>query len=346
MQNIDIVHNYPELMDKLFPREEVIECLSIWFQILDDLAEDLGVYKVETVGDQYMAVCGAPVENPEHASRVAEFALRIMEVLPLMPDIFIDGADLTMRLGMHTGTVVGGVIRANRPRWQLFGDAVNLASRMESTSLASQLQVSASVYETLKDSDGFELNKRPMAIEIKGKGMMETYWLIRGTSSTPYLSDCVKLSDYLEVVRVRHSDSLRAQPSLPSLPSGPAMRDAKNRLRLCSIESLNLNDAHPQPEAEAEIEYSDFAPQEILSEDNLSSADAVNPTQDGDKLQSHPVTRQASKSKGAPRHQVLWVDSTVSTAMVYMRALRQEGVEVLICMCGALSMLRDALLSN
>ena len=111
------------------PPNRVIECLSAYFQILDDLAEKCGIYKVETIGDGYQAICGHDNNTPDHADRMARFALLTVDLVPLMQRIF-KTEKFNIRLGIHSGPIVTGVIRADRPRWQLFGDTVNVASRM------------------------------------------------------------------------------------------------------------------------------------------------------------------------------------------------------------------------
>ena len=91
----------------------IIQCLSAYFQILDDIAETLGVYKVETIGDGYQAICGAPLPNEDHAAVLARFALKIIETVPHMRHIFNEPA-FDIRVGINSGPIVTGVIRADR----------------------------------------------------------------------------------------------------------------------------------------------------------------------------------------------------------------------------------------
>ena len=154
---------------------KVIECLSAYFQVIDDLAETFGVYKVETVGDGYQAITGAPVYTEDHAEVMALFALKVIETLPTMRKIF-NHPDFGVRVGINSGPIVTGVIRADRIRWQLFGDTVNVASRMESTSIPGRIQISKSTRDLLLFRDAFNVEKRGL-IEIKGKGHQETFFL-------------------------------------------------------------------------------------------------------------------------------------------------------------------------
>lgn len=157
--------------------ERSIDALGGLFSILDDLAEEHGVYKVETIGDCYVAICGAPVPRADHAVTMARFALDVLAVNVLMDSIFGADSGLQLRIGVHCGPLVGGVIRSVRPRWQIFGDTVNMASRMESTGAAKCVQISSDFAEALQlDASAFELVRRN-GVNVKGKGCLTTYWL-------------------------------------------------------------------------------------------------------------------------------------------------------------------------
>ena len=159
------------------PPTVVIECLSAYFQVVDDLAEQIGVYKVETIGDGYQAICGHNGEE-DHAEKMATLGLAIINTIPEMRRIFKQ-EDFNVRVGVNSGPIVTGVIRADRPRWQLFGDTVNYASRMESTGEPGRVQVSRSTYDLLNmTSKKFDLERRGL-IKIKGKGERETFWLTK-----------------------------------------------------------------------------------------------------------------------------------------------------------------------
>lgn len=156
------------------PPTQVIECLSSYFQVIDDLAEQIGVYKVETIGDGYQAICGHNNEE-DHSEKMATFALAIINTIPQMRRIF-NKDNFNVRVGMNSGPIVTGVIRADRPRWQLFGDTVNYAARMESTGEPGKVQVSRSTYDLLNLTHRFDLERRGL-IQVKGKGEKETFWL-------------------------------------------------------------------------------------------------------------------------------------------------------------------------
>eukprot|EP00238_Polyblepharides_amylifera_P014484 CAMPEP_0196594304 /NCGR_PEP_ID=MMETSP1081-20130531/77947_1 /TAXON_ID=36882 /ORGANISM="Pyramimonas amylifera, Strain CCMP720" /LENGTH=528 /DNA_ID=CAMNT_0041918529 /DNA_START=89 /DNA_END=1675 /DNA_ORIENTATION=- len=158
------------------PASTVIGCLSSYFQIMDDLAERRGVYKVETIGDCWMAVCGAPHPNSSHAQVMASFALEVLRTIDDLQLIFEDRS-ISIRVGLHCGPVVSGIVRADRPRWQLFGDTVNMASRMESSGIPGNVQISEDMFMALEASAvRFRAISRRI-MKVKGKGDQQTYIL-------------------------------------------------------------------------------------------------------------------------------------------------------------------------
>lgn len=154
--------------------DELVTMLNGLFTEFDELAEDLGVEKIKTLGDAYMAATGLPLPMDEHADVMAVMALRMMEALKAYNakhDLALD-----LRIGLHSGKVVAGVIGKNKFIYDLWGDTVNIASRMESHGVPGSIQISESTHALLKDR--FRAEPRG-AIEIKGKGRMNT-WLVTG----------------------------------------------------------------------------------------------------------------------------------------------------------------------
>lgn len=131
-----------------------------------------------------MCVCGLPEPTAEHSERMADFALGMVEA---MRKVCAENGnvDLSMRVGLHSGTCVAGVLMGERARFQLFGDTINTASRMESTGVAGRVQVSETTAQLLRDSAQFELEYRGK-VNAKGKGTLETYWLLRRVAGEPY----------------------------------------------------------------------------------------------------------------------------------------------------------------
>nr|XP_014290716.1 soluble guanylate cyclase 89Da-like [Halyomorpha halys] len=148
---------------------EIVCTMNDIFMKFDKITDDFKVYKVETVGEVYMAVSGAPEEVEDHANHIARLGLRFLNE-------FTPESNITVRIGMHSGEVVGGVVGTKLPRYCLFGDTVNTASRMQSTCPPGKVQMSSKTKELL-DSDVFLTESRGI-IEVKGKGLMETFWLL------------------------------------------------------------------------------------------------------------------------------------------------------------------------
>ncbi len=152
---------------------KLVELLNEIFSAFDELAIYHGLEKIKTIGDAYMVVGGLPVERPDHAAAIAEMALDMQEAIARI-DIKHREA-FCMRIGIHTGPVVAGVIGTNKFTYDLWGDAVNLASRMESHGIPGCIQVSEATYNLLQDKYIFE-KRGP--IPVKGRGYMTTYLLL------------------------------------------------------------------------------------------------------------------------------------------------------------------------
>ncbi|MDA0672684.1 MAG: response regulator [Cyanobacteria bacterium] len=155
------------------PPEDLVSLLNQVFSKFDDLVDKLGLEKIKTIGDEYMVAAGLPEAMPDHAYRMAQLALEIQQVIKTFQTPA--GVPLQLRIGLNSGPVVAGVIGQRKFAYDLWGDTVNVASRMESTSLPGLIQVSADTYGLLRKD--FLLEPRGL-IAVKGKGTMQTYWLM------------------------------------------------------------------------------------------------------------------------------------------------------------------------
>jgi adenylate cyclase len=150
----------------------VVQQLNHIFKVFDRLAENHGVEKIKTIGDCYMLAGGVPDLQDDHAVRVANAALDMRVALARINGE--KGQNFQIRIGMHSGPLVAGVIGTSKFAYDLWGDTVNLASRMESAGVPGKIQVSESTYRLLQDRFRFE-DRGPIA--VKGKGEIQAYLL-------------------------------------------------------------------------------------------------------------------------------------------------------------------------
>jgi class 3 adenylate cyclase len=150
-----------------------VQVLDDLFSALDGLAERHGLEKIKTVGDAYMVVGGLPEPRPDHARAVADMALAVREEVARHLDPA--GEPLAVRIGIDTGPVVAGVIGRRKFSYDLWGDTVNTASRMESTGVPGCIQVTDRTYRRLRDGYRFE---RRGPVQVKGKGTLVTWFLV------------------------------------------------------------------------------------------------------------------------------------------------------------------------
>jgi adenylate cyclase len=167
----DVV-DFTRLTDRLQPTE-VVGVLDHLFTHFDLLADRYGVEKIKTIGDSYMVAAGVPTPRPDHARVMALMALDMREAMRSSDAVGHLG--LEIRIGINSGPVVAGVIGRKRFLYDLWGDAVNMASRMESHGTPGQIQVTEATCALLQDE--FELEPRG-TVPIKGKGDVETWFLV------------------------------------------------------------------------------------------------------------------------------------------------------------------------
>ena len=154
--------------------EQVVSQLERIFSRFDRLVLDAGVEKIKTIGDAYMVIAGAPRAQPDHAERMANLALAMREEIRLLREE--TGIAMDLRLGLHSGELIGGVIGVMRFSYDVWGDTVNTASRMESHGEPGRIQITSATRDRLPAH--FLVHERG-DIEVKGKGTMRTWWLER-----------------------------------------------------------------------------------------------------------------------------------------------------------------------
>nr|XP_029733821.1 uncharacterized protein LOC109405405 isoform X1 [Aedes albopictus]XP_029733822.1 uncharacterized protein LOC109405405 isoform X1 [Aedes albopictus]XP_029733823.1 uncharacterized protein LOC109405405 isoform X1 [Aedes albopictus] len=168
---------------------EVVSFLNAIYRMFDERIECYDVYKIETIGDSYMVASGLPVKNGlpcvcglfhvtgnKHVSEIATMALDLLNASGCFSIPHKSDEPVEIRVGIHTGPVVAGIVGTKMPRYCLFGDTVNTASRMESTGEALKIHISTEMNDELVKIGGFKTEHRGL-IDVKGKGLMDTYWL-------------------------------------------------------------------------------------------------------------------------------------------------------------------------
>jgi len=167
----DIV-GFTDLSAKIGPHATV-NMLNELFGKFDELAEKHSVEKIKTIGDSYMVVGGVPNRDPLHCQHIAEFAMEALAFVRGFSETH--SFPISMRMGIHTGTVAAGVLGKKKFSYDLWGDVVNIASRFESTSTPDSIHVSETVRLRLADDFAFEDSG---TVELKGKGTVRSYYLL------------------------------------------------------------------------------------------------------------------------------------------------------------------------
>ncbi|OWA52552.1 Atrial natriuretic peptide receptor 2 [Hypsibius exemplaris] len=176
------IHGFAEVMEAAPTPFVTIEIMNTLYGLCDNIIEKFDVYKIETVNDNYLLVSGLPVRNGiQHAGEMATLALTLRKevgtlVIPSSPD-----TKLKLRVGINSGSCVASVVGLKMPKYCLFGDTVNTASRMESHGEAGKIHLSPTTAALLEKIGNYFLSPRG-PITVKGKGSMETFWLIAKTT--------------------------------------------------------------------------------------------------------------------------------------------------------------------
>ncbi|XP_064627915.1 atrial natriuretic peptide receptor 1-like isoform X2 [Lineus longissimus] len=156
---------------------QIIDLLNDLYTVFDEIISHFDVYKVETIGDAYMVTSGLPKRNGDrHVSEISKMSLKLLSSVKKFKIRHCSDYPLQIRIGLHSGPCAAGVVGLTMPRYCLFGDTVNTASRMESNGEPLKIHISSSTNDLLQRIGGFVTTYR-QELEVKGKGTMRTYWL-------------------------------------------------------------------------------------------------------------------------------------------------------------------------
>ncbi|KAL3101468.1 hypothetical protein niasHT_020787 [Heterodera trifolii] len=159
---------------------QVVNLMNELYTIFDAIIDEHDVYKVESIGDGYLCVSGLPNRNGTlHAKHCADMAIKFIQALLNFRILDHPNERVRLRVGLHSGPCVAGVVGLAMPRYCLFGDTVNTASRMESSSSPNKIHMSKEMHDLLhKNFNGSYHTESRGEVIIKGKGVMETFWLL------------------------------------------------------------------------------------------------------------------------------------------------------------------------
>ncbi|KAL4226720.1 hypothetical protein ACF0H5_014700 [Mactra antiquata] len=200
---------------------QIVEMLNTIYSCLDDRIELYDVYKVETIGDAYLVVSGVPNPNGKsHASEIASLSLDILEHVNRMEIPHIPGTYVRLRIGCHSGSVVAGVVGTKMPHYCVFGEAVNVASKMEALGKPCKIHLSETTANILTELGGFSIRERDNFVEkndhdlmMAFKGNVRTYWLVSKEGFSPLDSD----------YSAQDTTEPDVKPVTEDAPTGPAI---------------------------------------------------------------------------------------------------------------------------
>jgi class 3 adenylate cyclase len=158
--------------------EDLVQELDNYFTVFDEIMQQYNIEKIKTIGDAYLCVCGVPDEDPNHATKIINAAFELRDYVQQKAKTLKEKGKpfLEMRIGVHSGPLVAGVVGSKKFAFDVWGDAVNIAARMEQSGEVNTINVSEDVHELIKDD--FDLEYRG-EIQAKNKGKLKMYFVLK-----------------------------------------------------------------------------------------------------------------------------------------------------------------------
>jgi len=252
---------------------EVFILLETLYSAFDRIATQMGVFKVETIGDCYVAVTGLPNVQADHHMRMVRFARRCLdEMIVVTKELEVtlgpDTSNLGFRVGLHSGAVTAGVLRGQKARFQIFGDTVNMAARMESTGIRNRIQISQSTAELL-EQDGRDhwFHKRDDIVQAKGKGQVQTYWIRTKSSSAGKMEDTLESKEtHMSNTNPRASSHHRGNNSVPKRRNNQTLIDWQVALLSRLIKQIVAHRGRQTTQLLSNLVTKEVLPRELIAE--------------------------------------------------------------------------------